>query len=71
MTDKKPNVFYEVGYAHAKEKEVVLLTQKSKDIPFDLKGHNHIVYENSIDKLRQRLESRLKAIISKKTRPNG
>jgi nucleoside 2-deoxyribosyltransferase len=60
MTGRNPNVFYEVGYAHALHKEVVLLTQDASDIPFDLKGHNHIVYSGQVMSLRERLERRLK-----------
>lgn len=55
MTGQNPNVFYEVGYAHAKGKFCILLTQKSEDIPFDLKHHRHIVYGNSISQLRTQL----------------
>ena len=65
MTGKNPNVFYEVGYAHALSKEVVLLTQKIEDIPFDLAGHNHIVYKGSITTLQDRLEKRLLAFIDR------
>lgn len=66
MTGRNPNVFYEVGYAHALSKEVVLLTQKACDIPFDLAGHNHIIYTGSITSLQQRLEKRLKAFLRNK-----
>lgn len=59
MSHKNPNVFYEVGYAHAKEKLCILLTQDVNDIPFDLKHKRHIVYEGSISKLREALESEL------------
>lgn len=45
MTGQNPNVFYETGYAHALNKKVILLTQKSEDIPFDLKYFPHIVYQ--------------------------
>jgi nucleoside 2-deoxyribosyltransferase len=31
MTGKNPNVFYETGYAHALNKQVILLTQNSDD----------------------------------------
>lgn len=55
MTGQNPNVFYEVGYAHAKGKLCVLLTQKAEDIPFDLKHHRHIVYGSSIGHLRDQL----------------
>jgi hypothetical protein len=47
MTGRNPNVFYEVGYAHALGKVVVLLTQDKDDIPFDLKHYRHIIYENA------------------------
>lgn len=55
MTGQNPNVFYEVGYAHAKGKLCILLTQKAEDIPFDLKHHRHIVYDGSIGQLRTQL----------------
>lgn len=37
MSGQNPNVFYEVGYPHAKEKLCILLTSNADDIPFDLK----------------------------------
>jgi nucleoside 2-deoxyribosyltransferase len=55
MSGQNPNVFYEVGYAHAKGKLCVLMTRNTSDIPFDLKHHRHIVYEDSILGLRDRL----------------
>lgn len=57
MTGQNPNVFYEVGYAHAKDKLCTLLTQDASDIPFDLKQHRHLVYGNSIQKLKKLLQS--------------
>jgi putative methionine-R-sulfoxide reductase with GAF domain len=59
MTGRNPNVFYEVGYAHALGKEVILLTQDISDMPFDLKGHNIIVYSGKIKKLSDLLSKRL------------
>jgi hypothetical protein len=64
MTGRNPNVFYEVGYAHALGKIVLLLTQSADDIPFDLKHHQHIVYEGSIETLRVVLAQRLKWAIN-------
>jgi hypothetical protein len=55
MTGRNPNVFYEVGYAHARDKLCTLLTQSADDIPFDLRHHRHIVYDGSIQKLKQKL----------------
>lgn len=59
MSDQNPNVFYEVGYSHAKEKICILLTSNTDDIPFDLKYHRHIVYGNSISNLRDMLTDEL------------
>jgi hypothetical protein len=60
MTGQNPNVFYEVGYAHALNKVVVLLTQKAADIPFDIKDRQHITYGGQIKTLRPELARRLK-----------
>lgn len=62
MTGKNANVFYEVGYAHAKQKLCILLTKEASDIPFDLKHHQHIVYGSSITGLKSTLEKHLTAI---------
>lgn len=59
MSGQNPNVFYEVGYAHAKGKLCILLTKNSDDIPFDLKHHRHIVYSDSINGLRDQLAEEL------------
>lgn len=59
MTGRNPNVFYEVGYAHAKSKLCALLTTTSEDIPFDLKQHAHIIYGGKIADLRKQLKPRL------------
>jgi hypothetical protein len=59
MTGKNPNVFYEVGYAHALNKVVLLITQSADDIPFDLKHRQHIVYGGRIEQLRTELSSRI------------
>ncbi len=57
-TDRNPNVFYEVGYAHALGKIVILLTQNPSDIPFDLKQRQHLVYAGN-ETLRKELTGRL------------
>lgn len=59
MTGRNANVFYEVGYAHALGKIVLLLTQDAEDIPFDLKHRQHVVYGQSIDSLRKQLAPRI------------
>jgi hypothetical protein len=59
MSNKNPNVFYEVGFAHAKDKLCILLTSDSFDIPFDLKHRRHIVYGSSLSRLRDLLRKDL------------
>jgi hypothetical protein len=45
LTDRNPNVFYELGLAHAISKDVILLTQSMDFVPFDLKALRCITYE--------------------------
>lgn len=59
MTGQNPNVFYEVGYAHALGKIVLLLTQNANDIPFDLKHRPHTIYRGRIEIVREQLRKRL------------
>jgi hypothetical protein len=60
MTGRNPNVFYEVGYAHALGKNVILITAQAEDIPFDLKHFPHVVYGGQIKGLRGELAPRVK-----------
>jgi hypothetical protein len=49
ITPDNPNVFYEVGYAHAIEKPTILLSDvKREKLPFDISGFRTLFYENSI-----------------------
>jgi hypothetical protein len=43
-TGKNPNVFYEIGLAHAINKPVILITQNENDVPFDLRHRRYIQY---------------------------
>ena len=45
LTGKNPNVFYELGLAHAAIKPVVFTASKVDDVPFDLRHLRVIVYE--------------------------
>ncbi len=59
LTNQNPNVFYEVGYAHGLKKKVILLTKNIQDIPFDLKHYPHIIYEDKILNLKEKLKVKL------------
>ena len=59
MTGRNPNVFYEVGYAHAIGKTTILLAQSTEDIPFDLRDKQHIVYSGKLARLKESLFKQL------------
>ena len=69
MTGRNANVFYEVGYAHALGKVVILLTQNAEHIPFDLKHYSHIVYQGRISDLIPELERTVRWHIQNSTSP--
>ncbi|WP_445394477.1 hypothetical protein [Stenotrophomonas maltophilia] len=49
ITPDNPNVFYEVGYAHALDTPTILLSDKSRTrLPFDVSGLRTIFYNNTI-----------------------
>ena len=48
LTTKNPNVFYELGIAHALRKPVVLVSSNEDDVPFDLK-HIRVIYYDVTD----------------------
>ena len=58
MTGRNPNVFYEVGYADAKNKLILLLTQNVNDIPFDFKQRLHIEYSD-VSSLKEKLKNKI------------
>lgn len=43
LTSRNPNVFYELGLAHALKKPVVLISAREDDVPFDLQ-HIRVIY---------------------------
>lgn len=65
-TGKNPNVYYELGLAHAWGKEVIMITQNSNDIPFDIQHLRHIRYLHNgegLDNLRTQLAERIRALL--------
>lgn len=66
FTGKNPNVMYETGVAHALNKEVIPISQFLDDVPFDLKHHRILIYENNEQgrkELQSKLENRIKTIL--------
>lgn len=48
LTSRNPNVYYELGLAHALKKPVVLVCSNEQDVPFDLK-HIRVIYYDMHD----------------------
>lgn len=48
LTTRNPNVFYELGLAHAMKKPVVLVSATEEDVPFDL-HHIRVIYYDTSD----------------------
>jgi hypothetical protein len=65
ITVPNQNVFYELGYAHGKNKPTILLAEKDRQLPFDVHGYRCLFYENSIggkQKIEDGLRKHLQAI---------
>jgi hypothetical protein len=45
LTGRNPNVFYELGLAHAISKPVILLSESIEDVPFDLRSIRVLLYD--------------------------
>lgn len=53
ITIKNANVFYELGYAHALDKKVILIRQPHDDVPFDITQFRYIEYELNFKKAKE------------------
>lgn len=63
LTGLNPNVFYELGLAHAMHKKVIILTQDIGELPFDIKSYRAVQYSlkffeipKLVDELRKLLD---------------
>ena len=64
VSEWSPNVFYEVGFARALGKDVIMTARKGTQLPFDLGDAPTIFWEDQTD-LRESLEKYLATLVGK------
>lgn len=67
LTHERPNVYYEIGYAHAHNKRVILYCRAGTKVHFDVAHRNCPPYENLTD-LKEQLRKRLSVVTNKPTK---
>ena len=65
LTGKNPNVFYETALAHTlkEPRQVILISQKDKDVPFDLRPLRYLRYSIDSPESREAFEASLRRFI--------
>jgi hypothetical protein len=74
ITSSNPNVFYELGFAHAINKPVIMIADRQQvpTVPFDISSHRILFYENSIagkDRFEEGLRRYISEILEKRSLP--
>ncbi len=62
VTEARPNCYYELGVAHSLGKIVIHLARGKRDIHFDVRDFNFIIYSR-IEELKEKLRKRIMATI--------
>ena len=58
ISEANPNVYYEIGFAHAVGTPTILLARRGQPLPFDISGFRCIFYDDTIGG-KQRVEAEL------------
>lgn len=66
ITGDNPNVMWEIGYAMALGKKIIIISQDINSIPFDLKDHRIIKYEKeNLHKLKEEIRKAVSATFNR------
>ena len=63
LTDRNPNVFYELGVRHTLKTRTIMIAQRRKDIPSDLDGYASHVYKWKTTAQKEALEKKLRSLL--------
>jgi hypothetical protein len=68
VTNRNPNVFYELGICHTLGKEVIVITQQPEDVPFDIRHRRFIHYgPQKLASLRHDLQQTIQRVLVRNT----
>jgi hypothetical protein len=65
LTNERPNVFYEAGYAHGLGKIPIYIARAETHLHFDIRDYPVIMFRN-MKELRERIVKRLQALITRR-----
>ena len=74
LTDWNPNVFYEMGVAHAIDNKTITIIQKKDKLPFDVVTYRGIFYEQTeagLVKLREDIVDSLQTLAEWRNHPSN
>jgi hypothetical protein len=74
LTSRNPNVFYELGIAHAAGNKTITTAQSIKDVPFDIANYRVIVYKQTrigLKSLATRLSTAIDDLLRARDRTNN
>jgi hypothetical protein len=66
LTNQRPNVYYEIGYAKGLDKKLILTSKKGTPVHFDLHGYNRVEWTGS-----ENLKKQLRPIVDEFARCFG